>query len=76
MLMHGAAILDFQAGVGEVLPTSGGVPVEISDWERTDTPLLFMLNSVSLLASAKPVLPSKAKFVSRNRGFRLTLTYF
>ncbi len=40
MLMHGAAILDFEVGVGEVLPTfqvgnltSGGVPAVISDWE-------------------------------------------
>ncbi len=40
MLMHGAAILDFEVGVGEVLPTFwvgnltlGGVPFEISDWE-------------------------------------------
>ncbi len=38
--MHEAAILDFEVGVGEVLPTfrvgnptSGGVPVEISDKE-------------------------------------------
>ncbi len=40
MLMRGAAILDFEVRVGEVLPTvrlvnptSGGVPVEISDWK-------------------------------------------
>ncbi len=40
MLMHGAAILDFEVRVGEVLPTfrvakptSGGIPVEISNWE-------------------------------------------
>ncbi len=40
MLMHGAGILDFEVGVGEVLPTlqvgnptAGGIPVEISDWE-------------------------------------------
>lgn len=40
MLMCGAAIMDFEVGVGEVCvtfrvknPISGGVSVEISDWE-------------------------------------------
>ncbi len=40
MLMHGAAMLDFEVGVDEVLPTfqvgnptSGGAPVKIFNWE-------------------------------------------
>ncbi len=48
MLMHGAAILDFEVRVGEALPTfrvgnptSGGALVEISDRElgNSDSPL-------------------------------------
>ncbi len=57
MLMHGAAILDFEVGVGEGLPafgnpTSGGVPVEISDWELRNSD--FWVQTEALGAFAAP----------------------
>ncbi len=52
MLMLQAAILDFEVGVGEGPPTSGGVPVRISDWELGNSDFwVQMEHTIAVIAS-------------------------